>query len=187
MSKQTTEAIVDSVLKLLVSSSGLAAAIIAPNVLQSLNKPFGVFLKTMDKRQQEREIRRVLYYMKQRDLISGEYDHGLKITNRGKKRLESSDESSIFIPHPNKWDKRWRLVFYDIPESHKLGRDALTRKLKSLGFYPLQRSVLVHPFPCRKQIEQVTQIYDINSYVSYIETDHIDQEKLLIKKFSSIL
>lgn len=187
MSKQTTEAIIDNTLKLLVTTSGLAVAVIAPNVLKSLHKPYGSFLKKMDKRQQQREVQRVLYYMKQQKLISGSYDHGLHITKKGKAKLRQADLDQVSIPKPRRWDKQWRIVFYDIPEKHKFGRDALTRKLKEIGFYSLQRSVMVHPFPCRQQIKTIATVYDINDYVSYIETSHIDQQKVLIKKFASIL
>ena len=176
----------DGVLKLLVTSSGLAAAVIAPNILQVLDKPFGKFMKTMDKRQREREVQRVLYYMKQRGLVSGNYDHGLQITKSGLKKLQQLNIDHLSIPHPTHWDKQWRLVFFDIPEKHKAGRDALTRKLKELGFYPLQRSVLVHPYPCRNEIAAISSAYGINQFVSYIETSHIDQEKLLRKRFRTL-
>ncbi len=176
----------DGVLKLLVASSGLAAAAIAPNILQILDKPFGKFTKTMDKRQREREVQRVLYYMKQQGLVSGSYDHGLQITKSGLKKLQQFNITHINIPRQKQWDKQWRLVFFDIPEKHKAGRDALTRKLKELGFYPLQRSVLVHPYPCRNEIAAITSAYGISQFVSYIETRHIDQEKLLRKKFRTL-
>lgn len=187
MSKQTS-ALMDGVLKVLVVGGTLTAAAIAPNILQVLDKPLGKFFKAMDNHAREREIQRVLYYMKQRQLISGSYDHGLKITPAGKFLLKThrSNLDNLAIAAPKHWDKKWRLVLFDIPEHYKTGRDALTRKLKDLGFYPLQRSVLVHPYPCRKEIEKITSLYGINNFVSYIETDHIDQEKLLKKRFQRL-
>ena len=178
-----TSAVIDGILKLLVVGGSISTVLVAPNILQMLNKPVSKFFKAMDKREQERELQRILYYMKDQGLVSGSYDHGLKISNKGRKRLERVALEAIAIAKPRRWDRKWRLVFYDIPERSKIGRHALLGKLKGLGFYQLQRSVLVHPYPCREEVVAVSAAYGINQYVSYIETDHIDQQKLLISKF----
>lgn len=182
-----TSAVIDAVLKLLVVSGSLATAAIAPNALIALDKPVAKFFNHMDKREQKRELQRILYYMRQQQLISGNYAHGIKISERGKKRIKTRADELIEVKRPQQWDRRWRLVLYDIPESHKIGRKVLQHKLKELGFYQLQRSVLVHPYPCREVIATLTGAHNVNQYVSYIETGHIDQEKLLIKKFHRIL
>jgi DNA-binding transcriptional regulator PaaX len=41
-----------------------------------------------------------------------------------------------------KWDEKWRIVAFDIPEKFKTGRDALRRKLKEVGFHELQKKYL---------------------------------------------
>ena len=184
--KKDTLVLVDGILKLLVGGSALTAVLIAPNITQVLDKPLERFSRKMDKRQREREIQKALYYMKEHHLVSGSYDHGLKITPNGKKRLAKANLDYLKIPQPKKWDKKWRLVIFDIPEKYKTGRDALTCKLKDLGFFPLQRSALVYPYPCRKEIEVITAAFGINQYVSYIETNHIDQQKHLIKRFNKL-
>jgi DNA-binding transcriptional regulator PaaX len=182
-----TSAVIDTILKILVTSSSLGATLVVPNSLVALDKPLEKFYKTMDERSRKRELQRVLYYMKQRGLVSGNYQHGIKISDRGIQRLQNTGLEQLAIARPERWDHKWRLVIFDIPEKHKTGRDALTRKLKQLGFYPLQRSVLVHPHPCRQEVTAVTAAYGLNKYVSYIETDHIDQDKLLRKQFHSVL
>lgn len=183
-----TAAVVEGILKLLLVGGSLTAAMIIPNALIGLEKPIVKILDRLDRRDQQRELRRILRYMKRADLVATlkDYDHGIKITKKGRIRLQKLEFNSIKIPRPQKWDKKWRLVFYDIPENHKAARDTLTRKLKALGFYQLQRSVFVHPYPCHDEIAVVSQAYDVNKYVSYIETGHIDQEKLLIKKFRQL-
>lgn len=37
------------------------------------------------------------------------------------------------------WDKRWRIVVFDVPEELRKGRDVLHSKLRALGFYELQK------------------------------------------------
>src|SRR3989344_4899909 len=155
----TTSAIIDAVLKLTIGGTALSVGLVVPNVLIALEKPLDKFLKHMDKRQRERETRRIISYMKSQGLLKGEYEHGLKITAKGRKRLEQLEFENLAIPTQKSWDHTWRLVFYDIPESHKSGRNALTTKLRELGFFQLQQSVWIRPFPCREIIEKVTSTF----------------------------
>lgn len=186
-SNDKTSAVVDGILKLLVGSSALAVVLIAPNAIMALDKPLDKLFNKLDKRAQERELRRVTSYMKKQGLIKGDYDHGLIITKVGKKRAKKADFDNLSIPTPECWDKQWRLVMFDIPEEYRRARSALTRKLRLLGFKLLQQSIWVHPFPCREVIETVTSKYDVEQYVTYIETSHIDHSEKLEKRFSSIL
>ncbi len=181
-----TAAIVDGVLRLTVTSSAIAAGLLIPNLLVALDKPLAVFWKQLDKRERERELRRVVSYMKSRDLIRGDYEHGLVITRQGRERLKKIDFDNIKIEPVTNWDKKWRLVFYDIPESHKDYRQALTRKLRSLEFYQLQKSAWVHPLPCRDIIEKICTHYKIEKYVSYVEITYIDNQENLKKRFNNI-
>lgn len=183
----TTSSIIDTVLKFMVAGSVLGAGLVAPNIFVALDKPLERYFKHLDKRQREREKRRIIGYMQSQGLIRGDYEHGLILTNKARKRLAKRDFDSLHIEPPKAWDQNWRLIFYDIPEKSKLGRNALTAKLRDLGFYQLQRSVWVHPFPCRPIIEKVTAHYGLERYVGYIETAHIDNQKDLIKKFPSTL
>lgn len=45
-----------------------------------------------------------------------------------------------------KWDQRWRLLIFDIPERNRRIRDILRIILKSYNFYRLQKSVFVTPY-----------------------------------------
>lgn len=181
--KEVTAAVVDKILLLSVTSSALAAGILIPNLLVGLEKPLNVFWKHMDKRARERELRRVVSYMKTNHLLKGDYKHGLKVTDKGLKRLEKAKIYNLRVRSVDKWDGRWRLVIYDIPESHKQGRNALTGKLNRLGFYQLQRSAWLHPFPCRTVITELTAYYKVNSHVSYLLVSKIDNQAKLIKEF----
>lgn len=181
-----TAATVDGVLRLTVTSGAIAAGLLIPNLLIGLEKPLDIFWKQLDKRERERELRRVVSYMKSRDLIHGDYEHGLVITEQGRERLKKIDFDNIKIESAATWDKKWRLVFYDIPESYKEYRQALARKLRNLGFYQLQKSAWVHPLPCRDVIEKICTHYEIEKYVSYVEIIYIDNQENLKKRFNNI-
>ena len=43
---------------------------------------------------------------------------------------------------PPKWDGFWRIVIFDVPEKFKKARNALSKKIKDLGLFPLQKAFL---------------------------------------------
>jgi DNA-binding transcriptional regulator PaaX len=180
---EVTSAVVTAVLKITATGAALTVGLLAPNALIAFQKPLETFMDRLDEPAKERELQRVLRYMKSQGLVQGTYEHGLQITEKGRRKLSKMQYDHMTVSLPAKWDGAWRVVFYDIPERHKIGRDALTRKLRRLGFFPLQRSVLIHPFPCREVIEGITAAYDIDKYVSYIETPFLDNQQVLITKF----
>lgn len=183
MSKQVeTARILDSILNLCVGSGIAVTAIVAPNAIQALDKPLNGYFKAMEKRTRQRELNKHLQYLKRRGYIK-EYAHGLQLTEKGKARLLKKEIAELEIPKPVRWDRNWRVVLFDIPEEKKYGRDGLTRKLKEIGFVSLQKSVWIHPFPCRAEIEQIAAHHEIDQYVTYLETSYIDKQELLIKQF----
>ena len=179
----TTSAVVDGVLKLILTASTVGSVLVAPNALIAFDKPLRRIFDKLDSREREREMRRVIKYMKWQGLINGDYDHGLQITKRGRKRLDRVNIETITIDRSVRCDKKWRLVLYDLPKRYKVARTSVPKKLRELGFYQLQRSVWIFPHECRKEIEAISSHYKVYKYVSYIETGNIDNESLLKKKF----
>lgn len=189
-SADNTAAIIDGILKFVAVGGFLTTALLLQNSAQMLEKPVNKLLINLDKRQKERELRRIAYYMKRSGLVkysSDEYDHGMQLTDKGLNRLKKQAFADLAIPRPASWDKKWRLIFFDIPEIKKQKRNALNYKLKLLGFQMLQKSIWVHPFPCRAEIETLGEFLNIRRYISYVEISEIDSEKELRIRFRSIL
>lgn len=185
-----TSAIIDNLLRFAVGGGLIATIIIAPNAVQIFDGPLQKYLDKLDVKQRDRELKRIVYYMKQQGLVattSEDYLHGLIITNKGKKRLKRLEFDKLEVLAPERWDGKWRMVIFDIPELSRVGRRSLIYKLKQIGFVQLQRSVWVHPFPCRQEVELVASSYDVQKYVSYVEATGIDSEHLLKKRFQAIL
>ena len=88
------------------------------------------------------------------------------------------------IAKPKIWDKKWRVVVFDVPEHLKGAREALRGHLKQLGFWHLQKSVFVHPFPCTDQIEFLIEFYQTRPYIRQLLAEKIDNELHLKKKFN---
>lgn len=102
-------------------------------------------------------------------------DEQITITPAGQRKVITTKIKSLKI-EPGEWDGLWRLVAFDIPEKHKLSREALRDLLKQLGFVKLQESLWLSPWDARDPIEFARNFYQIKPYVLYLETDEIENE-----------
>ncbi len=84
------------------------------------------------------------------------------LTERGRKKAGRFQIDSLEVKKPLRWDKKWRLVIFDIPNSHGIKRSVFRGKLKELGFYQLQKSVWVHPYNCHDEIELLREFFGLN-------------------------
>lgn len=105
------------------------------------------------------------------------------LSERGKKRILHYRFETITIQKPPHWDGYWRIVLFDVPERLKQGRDALSQKLKQLGFYSLQKSVFIFPYECRNEIDFIVEIFKLRPYVRYLVIKEIDVELDLKHRF----
>ena len=140
----------------------------------------------LDARAKEREIARVLAYMKSRKLLAENYQNGLEITTLGRLRLKRMDYDKLAIPNPDAWDGQWRIVLFDIPEDMHRARRDFTAKIRLMGYQYLQQSVWVHPFESRREVSVVSEKLEVSKYVTYIVTSHIDHEGVLIDRFKTV-
>ncbi len=64
-----------------------------------------------------------------------------------------------------KWDGKWRIVFFDIPEPERVIRDKIRRLLKELGFKGVQRSVWISPLPVNKKVKEIKK--DVGDFKNF--------------------
>ena len=105
------------------------------------------------------------------------------LTENGKRKALTYQIDEMKIKKAQKWDKKWRIVLFDIPEKKKKVREALRHHLKNLDFFEYQKSVFVHPHDCKNEIEYIIEFYDIRKYVRFITADSLDNELHLINHF----
>ncbi len=184
--KELTSKIIESVLRASVLAGFTASALLIPNSPIALEKPVKFFLGRLDQKEKERQIRRVITEMKRQKIVKGSYEHGLEITSKGRERLVKLDYDKLEISKPPSWDKKWRIVLFDIPFNKDEKRRDLSEKLKLTGFKLLQLSVWVHPYPCRDELNKICEHLGVAKYVTLIETAHIDHEELLKKCFKNL-
>lgn len=108
----------------------------------------------------------------------------LILSKEGKRLALTYDIENMGIRAPAQWDKKWRIVMFDVPEKFKGVRDTLRMHFKSMGFYEFQKSVFVHPYPCAKEIEYLMEFYDSRKYIRFIIATDIDNALELKKHFN---
>jgi len=130
-------------------------------------------------------ISQVLYKLRKKHIIriskKGEKTTIL-LTERGKVKKLEQDLDRLIIPKRSEWDTQWRLVMFDIPESQKRLRETFRQKMKALGFHQFQKSVWIHPYPCKIEIDFVADLLGVNKYLTLL-TVLIDNDEPLRKKF----
>lgn len=108
----------------------------------------------------------------------------IELTGEGKKKAGWLQINSLDIQKPEKWDKRWRLVAFDIIELKKKYREAFRGKLKELGFYQLQKSVWIYPYNCSAEIDLLRDFFGLNKKeLRLIISDNIGPEDEIREKF----
>ena len=108
------------------------------------------------------------------------------LTEKGRKKALRYKLEELAIKTPLEWDKKWRLVIFDIPEKLKKAREALRYELKKLNIRELQKSVFVYPYDCEDEINFIVEVFDVRLYVRYITATKITNEEELKLHFELI-
>lgn len=107
----------------------------------------------------------------------------LKITQNGLVRALTYQLEEMTINQPKRWDKKWRVVIFDIPNKYKRTRDIFRMRLHQLGLYQLQESTYIHPYPCFDQIEFLRELYGITFTVNYLLVEKLEDDGFLRRRF----
>ena len=165
---------------LLLAAAGpiILASLFLPNAPLML-KPLIKWHKNWNKIKRQR-IYEAIRRLNKKRLIELEQNGNelyLKITENGKKLIKNFDYDNIKLPYYKKWDKKWRMVIFDIPEKKNKERRALSLKLKDMGFYPLQESVFIYPYNCQDEVDFICSFLAIERYVNYCTVEMLDKNE----------
>jgi len=86
----------------------------------------------------------------------------ISLTEKGRQKAGMFQIDSLVVKRPKRWDKKWRLIIFDITEKSRVVREALRGKLKDLGFRRFQKSVWIHPFDCSAEIELLKDFFNLS-------------------------
>jgi len=141
--------------------------------------------KKIDQRNFNRSVRRLSAQRLVKEVCLPDGSFKLVLTKEGARqaRVQYLFGKSIRFENPKKWDKKWRIILFDIPEKDRKFRDVLRLHLRELKFYKLQHSVFISPFPCEKQLLELVSLYKVGSFVRIVTADWVDNDENLKKHF----
>ncbi len=106
---------------------------------------------------------------------------GYKLTELGFKELFLKFPFFRFLKE--KWDGKWRVLSYEIPEKKRDLRDKLRREVAGWGLGPWHRSFWLTPHPIIKELQDLVSGKEEEKYIQAFEADHVFGERsILIEK-----
>ncbi len=176
--------------KFLLMTLAIGGVVFAGAVLPGILKAAERSRKSRD--YNKRAIKQAIDNLKRRKLVEiiSEKDGRVQVnlTNKGMKRVKEFTFNRLTIQKPKKWDRKWRVVIFDIPTQPKKldqARKALREKIKELGFYKLQKSVWIHPYPCEDEILLVGEIFGVSEFIEILIVEGLLNESK-VKNFFNL-
>lgn len=94
----------------------------------------------------------------------------LRLTGKGKEKVIRDFPLLEF--QKRRWDRKWRIVLFDIAELNRRKRDMLRRKLRELGFGMFQQSVYISPHNFTKDLLEFLNATRLSDFVYVFEVSH---------------
>ena len=139
----------------------------------------------------KRKLRRSVIYLREQKYVSIAQKDGkthLKLTKKGEeKAVLYSLQSTLSnqLKEKRRWDKKWRIIIFDIEHGKRSKRDALRRILKHSGFKQLQKSTWVYPFDCRDEVKLTKDFFKIkDEECRLVIASDIGDDKKFKKEFN---
>lgn len=174
---------VKEILIILAAGTFISAAILMPGLHKAV-APF-IWQGRGYRKKRFRQTLQRLYKQKAVEVVETKDGPIVKITQRGITKALKYKLDEMKVRRKVSWDRKWRIVVFDISEKKKRSRDEFRERLKQLGFFRLQESVFVHAFPCFDEVEFLRQIYGVDRGVTYILAQKVEGQENL-KSFFKI-
>ncbi|MBI2454445.1 MAG: CRISPR-associated endonuclease Cas2 [Parcubacteria group bacterium] len=162
------------------------------SIAGSIEKDFGIVKIISDKLNQikENSLRRAIKSLYRSRLVEAlENENGsmtVVLTENGKRKALTYNMDTMTVKKPEKWDGRWRLVMFDIPNKRKKEREVLRSLLKQLGFVKYQESAFIIPYECKNEIDYVVEFFNLRPHVRFLEVASFDDDLIFKKNFNLI-
>ena len=155
----------------------LAVGLMAPNVIGAMGK-----LGMLPKRREDEYINAARKRLKERGLLV-ERDGFLRITSRGRNHLS---RLAIKLARPQlqkRWDQKWRILIFDIPEKRRGTRISVRKQLQAAGFKRIQDSVWAYPHACEEFIALLKSEYRVGKDLLYLIVETMEGDRTLREQF----
>ncbi|MEK7135094.1 MAG: hypothetical protein AAB780_00105 [Patescibacteria group bacterium] len=158
----------------------LSVALLAPNVIGALGK-----LGLMPHRRQGESVSSSASKMVKNGLLkyNGKF---YELTERGKEKLRLWRFNNFSLNKPKKWDGKWRVITFDVPDKKRKVRDKIRYLFKLAGLYPLQESLWVYPYDCEDIIALLKTEYGVGKNLLYLIVEELENDRHLRSEFGLV-
>lgn len=176
--------------KILLGTAAVAGFVLvsaaAPNVWSALRMFEKKHRRSFKRYQQPEIIRKEAAKLAKKKLIVVFEKKGelcMRLTEKGRQELirYKFKEKSL---EKKSWDRKWRLIIFDIEEKKRGLRDAIRQQMYSFGFVKLQDSVWTYPHECEQVVALLKAQYHIGKELLYIVAGDIEEDEQLKEKFN---
>jgi len=176
------------ILRILLISGAVPLALSSPRGIRRLSRQLPKELRKFKREQ----LRRALYNLREKNFVKliHEDKNNIKVelTENGRTITKKMDIDQMQLEKPEFWDKKWRLVVFDIPEKKKMARESLRMKLKDLRFRKFQHSIWITPFPCEKEINFIKSVFNLSDYwIDVIITENLGVKEYQFRKYFNLI
>jgi DNA-binding transcriptional regulator PaaX len=156
----------------------LGAAIVMPELPRALQK-MGMISTRADAGVVSRARAR---YIKS-GLIAKDSRGYLRTTEKGRRELAAYEMRERAKRGSRRWDSRWRILIFDIPEYRKGLRQQVRRSLVSVGFMRLQDSVWIYPYDCENFVVLLKANLKVGKDMLYMIVDDLEGDRWIRSAF----
>ena len=107
----------------------------------------------------------------------------VRLTEKGQRALQFSQIAEHGLPSPKRWDGKWRILIFDIPERRRLVRSKIRTTLMAWGFARLQDSVWIYPHDCEDYVTLLKADFKIGKDLLYLIVDSLENDARIRKQF----
>lgn len=106
-----------------------------------------------------------------------------RVTEKGEQALALESMRDKAREKPKRWDGRWRVVLFDIPERRRGTRNGLRMFMREYGFVRLQDSAWIYPYDCEDLIALAKADLRLGVNVLYMIVERLERDAYLRKHF----
>lgn len=132
------------------------------------------------------EFKNMVYHLRRQkwvEVVKRNDERFLRLTRAGE--LEALlAKARLPAAQRTRWDGKWRLVIFDIPEESATQRDLLRRLLRKNDFYKLQASVFISPYPLNREAIDYLKETGLIEFIRIMKVDEMDDDSDLRRKFN---
>jgi len=122
--------------------------------------------------------------------LQGLEKQGLVERDKGGRYFVSEKGRILLLTHApdilsktKRWDGKWRVIIFDIPDAKRKSRDKLRYILLAQGFLLLQKSVWIYPYPCEELITLMKSEMRLGKDLLYMVVEGLEGDSYIKNHF----